>query len=685
MLQNFLLSMAETTITMSVLILLLLLFTRLFGARYTAGCRYILWIVVILRLCFPVSPPFVPALLEIPVPAGQMQTEKPPAAEMDGSVFPAQTEPAGNGEPVPPSMDIPSFTPDNAPQYDTESSDIRDDTAGMERQPVRNLWLLPVLLWASVAVLLFFVRFLGYLSVSGRLRKNLLPPTAMQTDLCIRLGIRQGLREKNIPELYISGEINSPMLCGFRKPIILLPDIPLTDNQLTGVLAHELTHRRRNDLWVKLACMLAASLHWFNPLVYIAAGRCSREMELSCDEVVLAGMDEAVRMAYGKVMLDIIKRCSNPTSSLTTHFNPRRSAVRERFEGILDGSRKKKGVWPVAAMLFLCLTAGSLVTFGQAEPQMEYPEMQNVPPAAESAEALSGEPEIYPITLTAGETYDSFGRTVGWFEPVTYGTMDMTVLQNGTLPFPANSTDPQETLYYYNQISYLSEYTKVFAVTGALYAEGDPAYAYVFSCGSDGIWNVTELGTEDEGTDCKGIVLLGVPQDEGTGWLLGMLHDNGSVRFFESADGQTWRCSGTFLCPDYPNGWLVQFSRHSGIGGETLCLVFDSPAWEEEQIWLSFDWGQSFTRYEIPILETLPGEYEDVTYLYKSGGGGSGEFCLYFQVDSARNSRYVCYRSAHGSTEGSLTFCDRNIAGEALVQYRYSMPGDRGNVSYAGS
>ena len=35
MLQNFLLSMAETTITMSVLILLLLLFTRLFGERFT--------------------------------------------------------------------------------------------------------------------------------------------------------------------------------------------------------------------------------------------------------------------------------------------------------------------------------------------------------------------------------------------------------------------------------------------------------------------------------------------------------------------------------------------------------------------------------------------------------------------------------------------------------------------------
>jgi len=678
MLQTLFLSMAEITITMSVLILFLLFFSRLLGARYTARCRYILWIVVILRLCIPMGTPFVPALLEIQVPDRQVQTEISPETENESTA--AQEISAANRNPLSPSKaDAPN--PSLNPQQSVPAAASEDSDTAVQRY-IKNPYFLPVLLWAAVAILLFAVRLIGYMMFSASLRRNLLHPTEMQADLCKRLGLRLGLRERSVPSLYITKEVHSPMLCGFRKPIILLPDIPLTDNQLTGVLAHELTHRRRNDLWVKLACMMATSLHWFNPLVHIAAGRCNREMELSCDEVVLSGMDEAVRMAYGKVMLDIIKRCSNPTSSLTTHFNPRRSAVRERFDSILDGSHKKKGGGLIGIMLLICLASGGLVTFDKADLRTETAEMPDNLSVSENTEILTEteQQEVYSITLTARETYSSFERITGWYEPVLYGEMDMTVLQNGELPFPANSTDTQETLYYYNQISYLSEYTKIFAVTGALYADGNPDSAYVFSLRDDGLWNITELKAEDAG-DCKGVVLLGVPGDDGHGWLLGMIHTTGAIRFFESGDGQTWQCGDTVLLPNSPNVWLVQFSRHSGIGGETLCLVFDGPHMKTEQIWLSFDWGQSFTRYEIPILETLPGEYEDITYLYKSGGSESMEFCLYFQVDSARNSRYVCYQSAHGRTEGILTFCERNIAEETLAQYRYNTPGDLGNIS----
>ena len=244
MLQTFLLSMAEITLTMSVLILLLLLFTRLFGARYTARCRYIMWIVVILRLCIPMGTPFVPALLEIPVPDGAVQTELLDTTEPDSADVSTPIDPAGTGEPVFPSVDTPTLPSSDPLQSVPGPSADPEDPYGTEQQNAKNPWLLPVLLWASVAVILFSTRLIGYLTISRRLRKGLLHPTEMQTDLCKRLGIRQGLREKNIPKLYITREVHSPMLCGFWKPIILLPDIPLTDNQLTGVLAHELTDRK---------------------------------------------------------------------------------------------------------------------------------------------------------------------------------------------------------------------------------------------------------------------------------------------------------------------------------------------------------------------------------------------------------------------------------------------------------
>ncbi|MBQ2724662.1 MAG: M56 family metallopeptidase, partial [Clostridia bacterium] len=126
-------------------------------------------------------------------------------------------------------------------------------------------------------------------------------------------------------------------------------------------LSHEVTHCKRGDLWIKAVCLLARTFHWFNPLVHLAAFRCEMEMELSCDEAVLAGCDENARAAYGEVMLDIIKRCRRNRGALTTHFNPKKNAVKARFTNILYGSGKKRGLWLIAVCLVLCLIAGAIV------------------------------------------------------------------------------------------------------------------------------------------------------------------------------------------------------------------------------------------------------------------------------------------------------------------------------------
>jgi len=46
--------------------------------------------------------------------------------------------------------------------------------------------------------------------------------------------------------------VNSPMLTGFIKPVIYLPDINFTEEELKYILWHEITHYSHKDLWVKL-------------------------------------------------------------------------------------------------------------------------------------------------------------------------------------------------------------------------------------------------------------------------------------------------------------------------------------------------------------------------------------------------------------------------------------------------
>lgn len=96
-----------------------------------------------------------------------------------------------------------------------------------------------------------------------------------------------------------------PMLVGPFKPRLLLPrslrDIDPLQREL--IVAHELTHWRRGDLWwLTLGAMLQA-LCWFNP----AMGRLREQLgwaqELGCDRDVLRGRPPRERRAYAAALV----------------------------------------------------------------------------------------------------------------------------------------------------------------------------------------------------------------------------------------------------------------------------------------------------------------------------------------------------------------------------------------------
>ncbi|MHB1151078.1 MAG: hypothetical protein ACYCWE_02430 [Eubacteriales bacterium] len=71
-------------------------------------------------------------------------------------------------------------------------------------------------------------------------------------------------------------------------------------------------------------------------------------------------------------MLSIIKSCKRSGGTLTTRFNPRKNAVKERFMNIMDMTKKKKGLWLIALALLICLTSGAVTvcTIGKRESSM---------------------------------------------------------------------------------------------------------------------------------------------------------------------------------------------------------------------------------------------------------------------------------------------------------------------------
>lgn len=146
----------------------------------------------------------------------------------------------------------------------------------------RNWVTLCSLAWAAGVAILLVYSLLSYLLLHRRLR--------------------QAVRVQE--DVYESERINTPFLLGILDPRIYLP-VGLPKEERAYVLAHELAHLRRGDYLVKLATWLALSLHWFNPLVWLAYGLMSRDMEMSCDERVIHRLGKGSKKAYSQTLLSI--------------------------------------------------------------------------------------------------------------------------------------------------------------------------------------------------------------------------------------------------------------------------------------------------------------------------------------------------------------------------------------------
>ncbi len=106
---------------------------------------------------------------------------------------------------------------------------------------------------------------------------------------------------------YICDRLRDPFILGLFHPCIYLPS-DLSEPELGFVLAHERAHlRRRDHIWKPLGWLLL-SVHWFNPLVWLAYALFCRDVEYACDESVVGGLDADGRRAYARALLE----CSSP-------------------------------------------------------------------------------------------------------------------------------------------------------------------------------------------------------------------------------------------------------------------------------------------------------------------------------------------------------------------------------------
>ena len=141
-----------------------------------------------------------------------------------------------------------------------------------------------------------------------------------------------------IPRMRVfeSTHIASPCTWGFLRPVLLLPSAgnAWPESARHSALLHELAHVRRLDALSTLISRLACALHWYNPLVWLAAQRVRTLQERACDDAVLrAG---AMPSEYAQFLLDVAAHMSGMSRPRRLAMGMVHSPLRSRIVAILD-------------------------------------------------------------------------------------------------------------------------------------------------------------------------------------------------------------------------------------------------------------------------------------------------------------------------------------------------------------
>ena len=150
--------------------------------------------------------------------------------------------------------------------------------ADAEAVPDWKVWI--PYLWLSGVAAMGMVSLLSYLQLKERVKDSVI--------------LSEGV--------WICSRIDTAFVLGFLKPRIYLP-VGLTEQERAFVVAHERSHIARRDHWWKPLGFALLAVHWFNPLVWLGYVLLCRDLEMACDEAVVATMDLHQRKAYSEALV----------------------------------------------------------------------------------------------------------------------------------------------------------------------------------------------------------------------------------------------------------------------------------------------------------------------------------------------------------------------------------------------
>lgn len=353
--------MSNWILSSSVLIGIILAVRRVFRGRISPRLQYALWLLVMLRLLLPVNFGQSAASIMNYLPAGEAQVLAQSLTE-SGNVSTAPVKPTA--VPISPVQnDRPDLSQSPAAPGNLQPPAVlpAQENGFDAARLLGGLWLLGI-----AAVLLCLL--VSNLRFALRLRRSRVPEAPYQ----------------GLP-VYECAWLETPCMFGLLRPAIYLSP-GLTGDSRDYALRHEYGHFRQGDhLWA-LFRGLCLALHWYNPMVWLAARLSKRDGELACDQRVTRSLTEAQRLDYGRTLIRLSCSGREPVFCAATTMSVKGKALKQRIEYI---AKRPTMLLSTVIVLLLAVILSVGCTFTGAKEES---------PAAPTPEATMAEED----TPTAG-------------------------------------------------------------------------------------------------------------------------------------------------------------------------------------------------------------------------------------------------------------------------------------------
>lgn len=445
--------MTEWIITSSVLILVVIALRTVLKGKISLRLQYALWALVLVRLLIPgslfgssfsvmnaVEKPAAPAEITIADPPSR----RDPIFQMAPSIT-WWVDEEGNTQ--------------NDLDWDQWEQDM--DAAWEEYKEEHTQYItLPV---AGILRIVWYVGMaaMALWLIIGNLR------------FYLRLTRSREIMKFAPPAIYTVEGIETPCLFGlFHPSVYVTPEVAEDKTALAHVLAHEETHYRHKDhIWALLRCVCLV-LHWYNPLVWLAAALSRRDSELACDEGAICRLGEEQRVAYGRTLIGLTCTGVGGLLRTATTMTGSKKSIKERI--VLIARKPKMKLYTLIAVILIAVIAAGCTFTGQS---MDFPAWVATITVEDLDNQSTGDEDSEAFLFTPGEASSHSMREDARQELLT-------ILQ-GIKRSDFTSRDPGLTEYGYS-----------LSITGTVHGGLQSDSWWQFTCLSDGMLEVTCLQAE---------------------------------------------------------------------------------------------------------------------------------------------------------------------------------------------